>query len=185
MTASTETTGPDEERFLDAGSDPGRDETPEERLDRNTNELVGEMRVAAIGIQVLFAFLLVVPFNAGWKNVSSFQRDVYFVALLCIAVAAVLLIAPTIHHRLLFRLGQKAYLVDVGSRYVIVAMCFLAVGLLAILVLISDFLFGAAAAVIVGLATALLVGTLWFATPLARRRKIESSGRRPGSSTQM
>jgi Family of unknown function (DUF6328) len=184
MTASTQTTGRERERFLspDAGGDPGRDETREQRLDRNTNELVGEMRVAAIGIQVMFAFLLVVPFNAGWKHVSSFERDVYFVALLCIAIAAVLLIAPTIHHRLLFRLRQKEYLVDMGSRCVIVAMCFLAVGLVAILVLISDFLFGAAAAVVVGLGTAFVVGTLWFATPLTRRRKIESSDRRPGSS---
>lgn len=184
MTASAETTRADRERLqdADAGGDPGRDETREQRLDRNTDELVSEMRVAAIGIQVMFAFLLVVPFNAGWKNVSSFERDVYFVALLCIAAAAVLLIAPTIHHRILFRLRQKEYLVDTGSRFLIVAMCFLAVGLVAILVLISDFLFGTAGAVVVGVAVALVVGTLWFAAPLGRRRRVESSHPRPRQS---
>jgi Family of unknown function (DUF6328) len=167
-------TGPDHERAssTEPGGDPDRDESREERLDRNTTELISEMRVAAIGIQVMFAFLLVVPFNAGWKQVSAFERDVYFVALLCIATAAVLLIAPTIHHRLLFRQRQKGYLVELGTKLVIVAMAFLAVGLVAILVLLSDFLFGGLAAVIVGFGGALLVGTLWFAVPLHRRRKV-------------
>lgn len=71
-----------------------RDETELERLDRNTSELVQEMRVAAVGIQVLFAFLLVVPFQTGWKHVTGFERYDYFVTLVCIAIATVLLIAP-------------------------------------------------------------------------------------------
>jgi hypothetical protein len=183
MTAS-ETTEAERDRTPGAqdGDDPGRDETREQRLDRNTDELVSEMRVAAIGIQVLFAFLLVVPFNAGWKHVTAFERDVYFVALLCIAGSAVLLIAPTIHHRILFRLRQKEHLVEMGSRFLIVAMALLAVGLVAILVLISDYLFGATGAVVVGLGVALVVGSLWFAAPLSRRRKIESPHGGPGSS---
>jgi hypothetical protein len=173
--SSLKMSGSGRERGEDAeyGGDPERHESREERLDRNTTELIGEMRVAAIGIQVMFAFLLVVPFNAGWKQVTAFERDVYFVALLCIAMAAVLLIAPTIHHRLLFRQRQKGYLVAVGSKLVVVAMSFLAVGLVAILVLISDFLFGAAAAAIVGLGAAAVVGTVWFVIPLHRRRELE------------
>ena len=66
------------------------------------------MRVAAVGIQVLFAFLLVVPFNQGWKQVSEFDRYDYFVTLLCIAIAAALLIAPSIHHRVLFRRRHRS-----------------------------------------------------------------------------
>jgi Family of unknown function (DUF6328) len=75
-------------------ADDGREETQLEQLDRNTNELVQEMRVAAVGIQVLLAFLLVVPFQTGWKNVTSFDRHEYFVTLVSIAIAAARLIAP-------------------------------------------------------------------------------------------
>jgi hypothetical protein len=152
------------------GDDPRRGESEDERLDRNTNELVGEVRVAAVGIQVLFAFLLVVPFNKGWTKVTPFERDVYYVALLCIAAAAVMLITPTIQHRLLFRHHEKAYVVEFGSRLVIWAAALLAVGLTAIMVLIADYVFGTAMAVIVGIGAALLTSTLWFVLPLRRRR---------------
>ena len=91
-----------------------RDETPLERLHRNTIELLNELRVARTGIQVLFAFLLVVPFDSRFGRLSSFERYEYFVTLLCVAIAATLLIAPSIHHRLLFRHGQKSYLVAVA-----------------------------------------------------------------------
>jgi hypothetical protein len=157
---------------VDKGEQPDdRDERPLERLDRNEVELMGELRVAATGIQVLLAFLLIVPFNARWGRVSSFDRDVYFVTLLCIASAATLLIAPTVHHRVLFRRGEKGYLVELGNRSAIVAMALLTVGLTGILVLISHVLFGTVAAVIVGTATLCGVGTLWFGVPLAHIRR--------------
>ena len=155
------------------GADDERNETPLQRLDRNTIELVGEMRVAAIGIQVLFAFLLVVPFNSGWKHVSSFDRYDYFVTLLCIAAAAALLIAPSIHHRLLFRRRQKPYLVEVGNQLMIAAMLFLTVGFTGILVLISNVMFGGITAGVIGAVSLLGVGVLWFGMPLWRRRKLE------------
>jgi hypothetical protein len=145
------------------------DEEQSERLGRNVTDLLNELRVAGAGIQVMFAFLLVVPFNAGWQNASTFDKWVYFIALLCIAVAAVLLIAPSIHHRLLFRQRQRAYLVRVGTRLAIVAAAFLAVGLSAILVLVSNFVFGTPAAVAVGIAAAIVVTSVWFVLPLDRR----------------
>jgi O-antigen/teichoic acid export membrane protein len=148
-----------------------RNESPLERLDRNTVELLNELRVAGTGIQVLFAFLLIVPFNAGWRRVSSFERYDYFVTLLCVAIAATLLIAPSVHHRLLFRRGEKEYLVSISNRLLIVASVFLSVGLTGILVLITDFLFGGAAAAVVGTLTALSLATVWFAIPLQRRRR--------------
>ena len=159
-----------------SGTD-GRDESEFERLDRNTVELLNELRVAGTGIQVLFAFLLVVPFNTGFSKLSAFDRYEYFVTLLCIAVAAVLLIAPTFHHRLLFRQQQKEYLVRVGTRYAIVAGAFLAVGMSGILVLISDVLFGGVTAAVVGVLSALVVVWLWFAVPLRHRRQPSGPGR--------
>jgi hypothetical protein len=157
----------------DSPAGDGRDESELERLDRNTVELLNELRVAAVGIQVLFAFLLIVPFNNGWRKVTSFDRYDYFVTLLCIAVAAALLIAPSIHHRLLFRLGQKEYLVRAGTRMTIVAGAFLTVGLTGILVLISHVVFSAAAAAVVGACSLIVLSGIWFALPLARRRHVQ------------
>jgi hypothetical protein len=145
-------------------------EAESERLGRNITDLLNELRVAGTGIQVMFAFLLVVPFNAGWKNASTFDRSVYFITLLCISVAAVLLIAPSVHHRLLFRQREREYLVHVGTRLAIVAAAFLALGLTGILVLVSNFVFGTPAAVSVGIAAAIVVTFVWFVLPLGHRR---------------
>jgi Family of unknown function (DUF6328) len=153
--------------------DDERNETPLERLDRNTVELVQEVRVAAVGIQVLFAFLLVVPFQTGWKHVTAFDRYDYFVTLICIVTAAALLIAPSIHHRLLFRQHQKRYLVELGNRLVIAAMAFLTVGFTGIIVLISHVIFGAVTAGIAGAFVAVGVGAIWFGIPLHRRRQLD------------
>ena len=148
---------------------PSRDETEAERLDRNTTELVGELRVAATGVQVLFAFLLVVPFNNRWTKVTSFERHVYYATLLCVAVAAVLLIAPSVQHRVLFRYGEKEYIVKLGNRIAITAAGFLAAGITGIVVLMSDFLLGHAAAAAAGACAAVLTTGLWFALPLWKR----------------
>ncbi|HEX4671610.1 MAG TPA: DUF6328 family protein [Solirubrobacteraceae bacterium] len=154
------------ERVDQVGQPDGRDETSMERLDRNSIELMGQLRVAGTGIQVLLAFLLIVPFNARWSEVSAFERDVYFVTLLCIAAAAALLIAPTVHHRILFHRGEKDYLVTLGNRLAIIAMVLLTIGLTGILLLISDVLFGGVAAGLVGAAALIGVGGLWFGLPL-------------------
>lgn len=149
--------------------DTGRHEAPKERLDRNETELMTELRVAGAGVQVLFGFLLIVPFNNRWTALSSFDRDVYFVGLLCVAIAAVLLIAPMVHHRLLFREGEKSYLVRIGNRAAIVAMVFLSLGLTAILVLVSNVVFGGLTPVVVGVVAAPALGWLWFGVALTRR----------------
>src|SRR3954453_10030368 len=90
----------------------GRNETPLERCDRNLAELLQEVRVVQTGVQVLFAFLLTIPFSARFKEVTDFQTGVYFATLMVTAGAAVLLIAPTSWHRLLFRRGDKEHLVQ-------------------------------------------------------------------------
>jgi Family of unknown function (DUF6328) len=146
-----------------------RDEPPGERLDRNTIELLNELRVAGTGIQVMFAFLLVVPFQQGWTKVDGFERTVYFVTLLFVATATFLLMAPPIQHRILFRRGQKPFLVDTANNLLIAGMVCLAFGFVGILLLISDVVVGGAAPGAVAGGAALLIGGLWFAVPLLRR----------------
>jgi hypothetical protein len=159
------------ERREPAPTDPEseRDETPTQRLDRNTIELLNELRIAGTGIQVMFAFLLVVPFQQGWVHVDGFERTVYFVTLLLVALAAFLLMAPPIHHRILFRHGQKPFLVKVANVLAIAGMICLALAFVGILLLITDVVVGGAAPAIVAGAAALFVGGLWFGLPLVRR----------------
>jgi hypothetical protein len=149
----------------------GRDETPDEELDRNTIELLNELRIAGTGIQVMFAFLLVVPFNVGWSKTSSFERTVYFVTLALVAVATFLLMAPPVHHRLLFRHHEKRYLITVANRLAIAGSAFLALGFTGILVLLSDYAVGGIAPIFAGGLTLAITGGLWFALPLLRRRR--------------
>ena len=146
-----------------------RHETRDEQLDRNTIELLNELRVAATGIQVMFAFLLVVPFNTGWTKTTSFERTVYFLTLALVAVAAFLLMSPPIHHRMLFRRHDKRFLVEIGNRLAIAGMVCLALGFTGIFVLISDYVIGGAAPLIIGALTLAITGGLWFAVPLAHR----------------
>jgi hypothetical protein len=170
-TTHTET---DQERAGQTGQgerSPVRNELPMERLDRNSIELMGQLRVAGTGVQVLLAFLLVVPFNSRWSRVTAFDRYVYYVTLLCIASAAVLLIAPSVHHRMLFRRGEKSYLVELGNRLAIIAMALVTIGLTGILLLISNVLFGGVTAAIVAAVALIGVVTLWFGLPLLRGYK--------------
>ncbi len=119
---------------------------------------------------MLFAFLLIVPFNTGFSKLSRFDRYDYFVTLVCVAAAGAMLIAPSMHHRLLFRRQQKDYLVRVGTTVTNVSGGLLTAGLTGILVLISDVLFGGVTAAVAGVLTAAFVSCLWFAVPLHRRR---------------
>lgn len=144
-------------------------ESTEERLDRNTIELLNELRVAGTGIQVMFAFLLVVPFQTGWRHVDSFERTVYFVTLLLVATAAFLLMAPPIHHRILFRHGERRFLVQTANNFAIAGMVMLAFGFVGILVLLSDVVVGGVAPAIVGVLAATFLAGLWFAVPVIRR----------------
>ena len=146
-----------------------REESSSEQLDRNTIELLNELRVAGTGIQVMFAFLLVVPFQSGWHHVDSFERTVYFITLLLVATAAFLLMAPPIHHRILFRRGEKRFLVQTANYLAIGGMVMLAFGFVGILVLLSDVVVGGAAPAIVGVLAATFLAGLWLAVPAIRR----------------
>jgi cation transport ATPase len=148
----------------DRGPEPG--ESPKERHDRELIELLNELRVALPGVQVLFAFLLAVPFSRGYARVSSFEKHVFFLSLLATAVSSVFLIAPTTFHRLRWRVEDKEHIVRVGNVLAIAGLFFLAVAMVTAVLMIGDFLFGRA----VGLATALSFGAfllvLWYGIAL-------------------
>lgn len=148
-----------------------REETAKERIDRNLMELLGELRVALPGVQVLFAFLLAVPFQAGFRRVTVFQRDVYFATLCCALLASACLIAPTPFHRLTFRLHQKRALVRIANRLTIAGLGLLAVAMSGVILLISDVLFGTAAAVVATVLSAATFALLWGVLPLLYRSR--------------
>src|SRR5213078_627471 len=132
-----------------------RGESKKERVDRELIELLGELRVALPGVQVLFAFLLVVPFNQRFATVTGFQEKVYFVTLLCTAAASAFLIAPSVHHRIAFRRQDKEWIVLTANRLAIIGLSFLAVAMTGVIMLVTDVLFGAAT-VAIATATAAL-----------------------------
>lgn len=142
-----------------------RHETEKERLDRNLIELLNELRIALPGVQVLFAFLLAVPFQSRWREVTAFQRDVYFATLCCALVATALMIAPTAYHRLNFRASRKRELVMVSNKLAIAGIAVLAVAMVGVMVLIADILFGTLGTTIFGALAALLFLLLWFVLP--------------------
>ena len=147
----------------------GRDETEEERLDRNLAELLGELRVALPGVQVLFAFLLVVPFNTRFRELGPGQERLYLATLLCAGMASSLLIAPTAYHRLTFRLQDKERLVVSANRLAIAGLAFLALSMTGAVALVIDFVFGGAVAAAGAAIVGLTFAVLWYAWPLKRR----------------
>ena len=141
-------------------------------------ELLQELRVALPGVQILFAFLLTVPFSQGFTTLNSFPRDLYFGVLLSTAVATALLIAPSAHHRLLFRMRDKENLVHVSNRLSIAGLAVLSLSLIGAILLISDVLFKSPAPLIFTAATALIFATLWVVMPLARRIRLSEGEQR-------
>jgi Family of unknown function (DUF6328) len=144
-------------------------EDQKERRDRELMELLQELRVAIPGVQVLFAFLLVVPFSQRWANVTDLQRNVFFAAFMCTAAATALLIAPTAYHRLRFRESDKEQMLVTSNRLSIAGTAFLAVAITLVVYLITDVLFGGSWAPIVTALVGLVFLWLWYGLPLTRR----------------
>jgi Family of unknown function (DUF6328) len=150
----------------------GREESENQRLDRNLSELLQELRVALPGIQVLFAFLLAVPFQQNFTEISAFEEKVYFSTLLCTAISAALLISPTAYHRLTFHLQQKRELIFLANRLAIAGLVFLALAMTGAVMLITDVLFGGIATVVFSTAAATMFAVLWGVLPLRRRFRL-------------
>jgi Family of unknown function (DUF6328) len=159
----------------DPGS--GREETEEERLDRNLGELLQELRIALPGVQVLFAFLLAVPFQQNFEKISDFDKTMYFVTLLLTALSAALLIAPSAYHRLTFRYQQKHRLVFVSNRLAIAGLGVLALAMTCAILLVTNVLWGTVATTVVTTVLVLaMFAVLWVALPMRRRFRYRSEG---------
>jgi hypothetical protein len=144
------------------------DEDQAARFDRELMELLNELRVVMPGVQVLFGFLLTVPFQQGFVRIDGFQRDVYFTTLLLTAASAAFLMAPSAFHRLTFRAGQKPYLVKLGTRQTIVGMVLLALAMNGAIVLLTDILFASVTVAITVACSISLFSWLWFGVALRR-----------------
>src|SRR3954468_18582878 len=150
----------------------GRTESALERCDRNLVELLQEVRVVQTGVQVMFAFLLTIPFSARFSSVTHFQTGVYFAPLLVTTAAAVLQIAPTSWHRILFRRGDKEHLVQVANSFALAGLLFGAFSMVGVVLLVSDVLFGPPAMVIAATLSGAVCALVWFVLPVMRRREL-------------
>jgi hypothetical protein len=140
-------------------------EDPQERTARELIELLQELRIVIPGVQVLFAFLLTVPFSQGFTKLDSLQQGVFFATLLCTAAATALLIAPSSHHRLLFRQGVREQRVQIGNVLAILGLVFLVPAMVGVLFVITDLIFGMVAAIVTTALVALGFVLLWFVLP--------------------
>ena len=137
-------------------------------LDRELIELLNELRVALPGIQVLFAFLLIVPFSQGFPQMTGVERAAYFIAFVCASASCACLIAPSAYHRIQFREGDKKHLIALSNRLAIVGMGFLALAMTSVAFLITDYLFGSPWAAIATSISGGVYAWVWFGIPLVR-----------------
>ena len=143
-------------------------ESEKERRDRELIELLNELRVTLPGVQVLFAFLLAVPFTQRWDATTSVQRYAFFAAILCATAATVLLIAPSTYHRLRFRQGDKEQMLATANRLTIAGTVFLALSMIAVVFVVTDVVFDLVVAVVVAAATAAAFAWFWYGLAIVR-----------------
>ena len=148
-----------------------RSDAEQERLNRQMTELLNELRVAMPGVQVLFAFLLAVPFQQRFETVNAFQRDVYLVTLLAAATATAFFIAPSAYHRIAFQQHEKARIIQMGTRQFICGLVALAVAMNGAVLLVTDVLFQAPTEIVTTVGVGALFLWLWFGIGLWRRMR--------------
>ena len=152
------------------------EEAPDERLNRELIELLNELRVALPGVQVLFAFLLTVPFSDRFQDLTGSQRAFYFATFVGTTIATGLFMAPTAYHRIRFREGDKERMLQTSNRFAIVGIAFLTLSVTMAVILTADLLFGLATAAMVGLVTFAFLVWVWFAIPVARKLRDQDDG---------
>lgn len=150
-----------------------RNEDEKHRWDRNFADLLQELRVAQTGIQILFAFLLTLPFSNGFPRTTQFQKDVYIVALLSAAASTAMIISPVAFHRALFRQGRKPELVRYAHRMATGGLAFLLISMVSSVFLVIDYMQSRGIALILGGATAVFFLGFWVAFPLYRHNWID------------
>ena len=149
-------------------TNPNDDRSEHELRDRQMIELLNELRVALPGVQILFAFLLTVPFAQGWERTTSFQRDVFYLTLMATAVSTACLIAPTAAHRLRFHQRDRRWVIETASNLTIAGLVFLALAIFGAVLLITDYLFDGARVWIYSGLVGLFILVLWFIRPAVR-----------------
>jgi L-asparagine transporter-like permease len=151
----------------------------EERLNRELIELLNELRVALPGVQVLFAFLLIVPFSNGFPRLSAFDREIYFVAFIATAVSTILLIAPSSYHRLRWRQRDKERMLVISNALTIAGLAALAVAITATVFMLTDFVFHRAWAATFAAVVAALFLVFWYGLPFGAAIQDRRTQRRP------
>jgi Family of unknown function (DUF6328) len=151
--------------------DSPRLETREQRLDRNLLELLNELRVALPGVQVLFGFLLVAPFNQRFGAATELERALYLAALVLTALSSMCLIAPSVHHRIQFRRQAKEEIVLMGNALAIAGLALLALAMVSVVFLIVDFLFNSLVAALTTAMVAAAFAGVWYLIPFRSRRR--------------
>ena len=135
------------------------------RLDRELNELLQELRVIQGGILLLVGFLLVIAFSSGFERVTEFQRAVYFVTLMVTGLAAIIVVAPVVHHRMAFRRHDKERVIVRGNIQILISIFLVAVSILGIEILITDYLYGAVLTIVASAAYTVVTVVLWWILP--------------------
>jgi cation transport ATPase len=149
--------------------EPGRSEEEQERLNRQMTELLNELRVAMPGVQVLFAFLLTVPFQQRFATVDSAQRGIYLFTLLAAATATAFFIAPSAYHRIAFQRHEKERIIQMGTRQFVCGLVALALAMNGAVLLVTDVLFQAPTEILATTGVGVLFLWLWFGIGLTRR----------------
>jgi cation transport ATPase len=155
----------------DDGTGGAEEESDAERINRELIELLNELRVALPGVQVLFAFLLAVPFTQRFRQLTDVQEYAFFVSLFCTTLGSVLLIAPSAYHRLRFRQHDKEQLIQTANRLSIAGTVFLAVAMTSAVYLITDLVFNAPVTLIVTALTGASFAWFWYGLPLSRKAR--------------
>src|SRR3954467_12402331 len=146
----------------------GDQETTAERLDRELTELVQELRVLLPGVQVLFGFLLTVPFSIGFKSLTDAGRALFFIAMAATTISAVLLIAPTARHRARFRDRDKEAIVVSSNQLTLASTAFLAVAMVSVVVLVGEYLYNRVLGAVAGAVTFALIAWFWYGWSISR-----------------
>jgi len=147
-------------------------ESPQQRINRELIELLNEIRIALPGVQVLFAFLLVVPFGPGWRHTTALQRHTYVFSIVTAALATVIMITPSSYHRLLWRQPQKEHMLITSNALLIAGMAFLAMAISGSLFFVVSFALGTWEAALATGGILVVILLLWYGMPLARRNEV-------------
>jgi hypothetical protein len=158
---------------LPSGSSTGDGESDFQRLNRNLNELLQELRISEVGVQILFAFLISLPFTARFGRVTEAEKIVYAVTLLLAVLASALMISPAAYHRIVFRHHRRDMLVAYASRVLLIGLTMLSLAMSGCIVLVTSFLFGSVFAAIAGGAVALWICIFWYVFPVRTRLRFE------------